>query len=491
MAVSIKQTVTQTGTTSSVNTTFTTTADILPGEDIFIALGRATQTGHAAGISNITTSAGAGTFERVATSIRASTFDLVLARLRCTTLIPSGSTITAVSRTSEAKRGGVMQVVSGLKATYTAANASSGNAADNADGGTSSGPNGSSTAESGSTTGATTAADCLVLGVGSVGGTSTVSAGSGFTQMGQAKSASGTSDRGCILEYKIVSATGVQTATATLSATGGWAMAVAAFEIEPDPPAGHTDEFTATQNTSGTSLAIPVPRAVPVGSLAVVSFAAHIQTGSYTITDSRGNTYTVDDGPNDFGLGPSAAGYARQGQSRLSTALQAGDTITITATGATPAKWAAVVGIFSLPANAYFGDVDALETLGELDMYAPPVTSQRTNALVVISHYMVNSGRTLTAKNGWTLSAKAVTTAASANRAVVQAWKYFPSVISTPLAEMFASYDTSGDAGHIARVFETPAPALVLKRWTGSAWETVTPKRWTGSAWETITAKEL
>ena len=273
MAVSIKQTVTQTGTTSSVNTTFTTTADILPGEDIFIALGRATQTGHAAGISNITTSAGAGTFERVATSIRASTFDLVLARLRCTTLIPSGSTITAVSRTSEAKRGGVMQVVSGLKATYTAANASSGNAADNADGGTSSGPNGSSTAESGSTTGATTAADCLVLGVGSVGGTSTVSAGSGFTQMGQAKSASGTSDRGCILEYKIVSATGVQTATATLSATGGWAMTFVWEQTGGEPV-----DFVAT----GPDLHIPEAPWTIAGT--TLTFKVSVTSGGVTST---------------------------------------------------------------------------------------------------------------------------------------------------------------------------------------------------------------
>jgi hypothetical protein len=487
MGVTIKQTVLQSSTVSSVNSTFVTTADILPGEDIFIAMGRTLLSTDTAGISNITTSAGAGTFERVATATRASTFDVHIGRLRCTTLIPSGSTITAVARDAVGKRGGVMQVVSGLKATYTAANASSGNAADNTTGATSTGPNGSGTAESASTSGATTAADCFVIGANSVGGTSTVSPGSGFTELGESRTSSGSADRGCQLQYKIVSATGTQTSTATLSATGGWCAVVAAFEIEPDPPAGHTDEFTAASG-SAQSLVIPVPRAVAAGNLVVVSFAALLSTGTYSITDSRGNTYVVDDGPNDFGLGV-ANGYARQGASKLTTGLQAGDSITISMTGGTPSRWAAVAGVFNLPANASFGDVEALETDTDVLTGAPPVTTLRANALIVTSMYLVNTGRTVTPTAGWNMSTKVISTGGSGERAAIQFWRYV--VAPTTMMENLASFDSSASVGDISRVFEIPAADLVFKEWNGTSWVTLTAKEKTATVWQTLSTKEL
>lgn len=487
MGVTIKQTVLQSSTVSSVNSTFVTTADILPGEDIFISMGRSITSASVAGIANITTSAGAGTFERVATSIRASTYDIHIGRLRCTTLIPSGSTITAVAREAVGKRGGVMQVVSGLKATYAAANASSGNAADNVAGNIGTGPNGNSNAESASTTGATTAADCFVLGAMSYGGTSTTNAGSGFTELGKIKTTSGSGDRGVMLEYKVVAATGVQTATASITASGGWAAAVAAFEIEPDPPAGHEAEFSAASG-SASSLVIPVTSAVAVGKLVVVSFAALLNTGTYVITDSRGNTYTVDDGVALFDIGVSGA-YPRQGASKLTTALQAGDSITITVSGGTPTRWAGVAGVYGLPANPAFGDLEANEFAGTSSFAVPGDTTLRANALIVISHHMINTGRTPSAANGWTLGAKVVSTGGSGERAVVQAWKYI--TVPATVTETFLTYDTSGTGANLARVFEIPAAALIFKEYNGSSWVTLISKEQASSVWNTVVVDEL
>jgi hypothetical protein len=228
MAVTFKQLVKFTSTASASTSTFTTTADILPDEDIFIAIGRAVGS-VLCGVSGVSVSAGAGTFERVDTSCRANTLDVHLARFRCTTLIPSGSVVTITHRSSTAKRGGIMQVVSGL--TSAAANADGGNLADNQLGSTSRGSNGSSTNISASTDAATSVANCLVLCAVGEGGTNAFSEASGTTKIDEARTTSGSGDRGVGLFYKIVSATGVQTANASASPSAGWAAAIGAFEI--------------------------------------------------------------------------------------------------------------------------------------------------------------------------------------------------------------------------------------------------------------------
>ena len=229
MSVTFKQLVKFTSTSSSSTSVITTTADILVGEDIIIAVGRAIASG-TCGVSGITVSAGAITFERVATSNRASTLDVSLHRLRCTTLIPSGSTITVTHRSSSAKRGLMLQVITGL--TSAAADASSGNPADNQAGNTSRGENGSDTTPSASTGATTTVPDTLVLCAFGEGGTNTWSDASGSTKIDEARTTSGTSDRGVGLYYKIVSSTGVQTADAAVSPSAGWAGAVGAFAID-------------------------------------------------------------------------------------------------------------------------------------------------------------------------------------------------------------------------------------------------------------------
>lgn len=254
MSVTFKQLVKFTSTAAGTTSTFTTTADILVGEDIFVAIGRTITNVTLCGVSNISTSAGAGTFERVATSCRSVTFDVHLGRFRCTTLIPSGSVITVTHRSSNTKRGGIMQVVSGL--TSAAAHKSSGNAADNQLGDTNRGDNGSSTAAASSTATATTIADCLVLGAFGEGGTNAFAGTSGTTKVDEARTTSGSADRGVGLFYKIASTTGVQTINASVSPSGSWAGVVAAFEIDAVPPPDDGLEFKEWDGAAWQTLAV-------------------------------------------------------------------------------------------------------------------------------------------------------------------------------------------------------------------------------------------
>jgi hypothetical protein len=144
-----------------------------------------------------------------------------------------------------------MQVFAGLKS--DAADASSGTSVQGTAGNVSGGPNGSSTTESASTTGSTSVADTLVLGVLSEGGTNTYTPGSGFTLIDEARTASGAQDRGCLFEYRVVSATGVQTATVGQSSVGGWAGVVAAFKLD-EPFVSTTPSFKEWNGTSWITL---------------------------------------------------------------------------------------------------------------------------------------------------------------------------------------------------------------------------------------------
>jgi hypothetical protein len=241
MAVALKQLVKFTSSTSAATSTFVTTADILPGEDIFIVTGRAIQSTNLCGILSISTSAGAGTFSRIDTACRLNTFDVNMGRFRCTTLIPAGSTITATYRSSTAKRGAIMQVVSGL--TSAAAQSDSGNLADNQLGDTNRGPNGSSTAAIATIGAPTTVPDTLVIGAFGEGGTNAFAGTSGTTMVDEARTVTGTADRGVGLFYKIANTTGVKSLNASVSPSGSWAGVIGAFEIDTTAPPTSAPEF--------------------------------------------------------------------------------------------------------------------------------------------------------------------------------------------------------------------------------------------------------
>jgi hypothetical protein len=93
--------------------------------------------------------------------------------------------------------------------------------------------------------------------------------------------------------------------------------------------------------TIGTTLQITVDHAVPAGNTLIARVLTDFSASAPTITDSRGNTYTRDRTAPNSGSTIRAAIYS----SPITTALQVGDTITITS--ASVAARAAVIDEFS------------------------------------------------------------------------------------------------------------------------------------------------
>lgn len=208
--------------------TVATVTDIPVGQVILLGTSKTSVTGSPLGVTSITDPSGNAWHLDDADAGRASTYDLAIHRCIVTTLIPAGSTITITFNHTSTRKAVVGSVWAGLLGTL---DQTSGDFS-GSDGGTSIGDNGSSALASTSTLGATTAANELVLSVISNGGTTVVTPGTGMTAIDDIKTTVGSSDRGLMLQYKIVSATGVQTATGNYSTSGGWAAAVATYPID-------------------------------------------------------------------------------------------------------------------------------------------------------------------------------------------------------------------------------------------------------------------
>lgn len=175
-----------------------------------------------------------------------------------------------------------------------------------------------------------------------------------------------------------------------------------------------TNTLTAS-NTVGT---ISVGSAVPVGQTVGVSLAW--DNGSATIpvissvTDGRSNTYTTRA---QAGTGSPTASCMLL-QAPVTTALQAGDTITVTITGAR-VRWC-------LEANA-FGSVGAFDQTQQTDAGASS-TSLTTGATPATTYpseldiavFAFGAGRTITVPAGWTATGASVETAAGSTDRALQ-----------------------------------------------------------------------
>jgi hypothetical protein len=225
------QVVTASKTSTTTTLEFVTTASIPAGSAVVIAADRVAVTANANGVQSVATSAGAfSTLRRMACSCRSSTHDLTLLALQVTTTIPSGSTITLTWSGSTNRYAGVLAVMSNV-VVPPVEDATSGVAAFNAAGNISSGPNGSSTTGTAATTAAMPAGDHLVLAALTVQGTFTVTAGAGYTEIAQVKTAAGSSDRGLLLEYANSSSSGVKTATVTYDSSSAYAGVIATLPL--------------------------------------------------------------------------------------------------------------------------------------------------------------------------------------------------------------------------------------------------------------------
>lgn len=170
-------------------------------------------------------------------------------------------------------------------------------------------------------------------------------------------------------------------------------------------------------NTVGT---IPVGSAVPVDYTVIISLAWDNGTTSIptisSVTDGRSNTYTTT---SSAGTGNSTVSDMIL-SSKLTTALQAGDTITVTI-GAARVRWC-------LEASA-FGSVGAFDqnaanhnatntSSGSLTTNASGSTTYPSE--LVVAAFGFGTGRTITVPGGWTATGTSVETAAGATDRALQ-----------------------------------------------------------------------
>jgi hypothetical protein len=194
----------------------------------------------------------------------------------------------------------------------------------------------------------------------------------------------------------------------------------------------HVNTIGSNVATSGvSSLAVTVTHAVSTGHtvLGAILWEAGGGTGVPTISsivDSRGNTWTTSPDANAGGAANTVVALAIV-RTRITTALQVGDTITVTISGGTRSKWAMQVDDFDDINSS--SPLDKTATTGNT---APSGTSLSTGATAATSQnyellyavYGTGFGKTFTIPAGWSGGAKVETANASGNRDLQVAWKY-------------------------------------------------------------------
>ena len=188
---------------------------------------------------------------------------------------------------------------------------------------------------------------------------------------------------------------------------------------------------TGTVTTGTVTGTITVASAVAIGSTVIVGVGWEAGAGGGIptitgVTDSRGNTYTVD-------VSAGAAGNTTVaitiGRGAVTTALQVGDTITVTISGATRNRWPLVAEAFDdvLTSASPLDKTQHNDNPGNAGSLVTGSTAATAEAReLVVALFGFGSGRTVTVDtaNGWSGGGKVETAAGSADRAVQLVWKY-------------------------------------------------------------------
>lgn len=243
MAVSLVGAVSTTATDAVAATTVTLPVAVQPGDLIVAAVSRSTASGNVLGGHAMSVSAGSIGTQYRTTASRASTHNLGLVAAFATSTIPSGSTVTVTTTSTSAKRGMSVQVWRGLA--IQDPEITTGDPATGGNGNTSYGYNASSASPSASfSIGPHTTPDALAVAAWGVG-TNTIDfgPGSGWTEVVDARTNTGSSDRGVFTEYQILTTATSTTVGLTASASGGVCgaaliFAAAAGDPGPEIPEG-------------------------------------------------------------------------------------------------------------------------------------------------------------------------------------------------------------------------------------------------------------
>jgi hypothetical protein len=184
---------------------------------------------------------------------------------------------------------------------------------------------------------------------------------------------------------------------------------------------------TATATTAVSSLAITLTAGAASGHTVVGAVVWESSSGTIpgvSVTDSRGNTWAADVSAGAGGNVTVACAIIR---ARVATALQAGDTVTITITGGTRNRWAAQLDDFD-DVNTTPLDVTAHnDNPGSSTALSSGTTAATVQAYELdyaVFGFALPSARTVTIPAGWSGSAQVATAAGSANRGLQAIWRY-------------------------------------------------------------------
>ncbi|TDB88362.1 hypothetical protein E1264_11820 [Actinomadura sp. KC216] len=186
---------------------------------------------------------------------------------------------------------------------------------------------------------------------------------------------------------------------------------------------------TATVEASNTVGAVTVGQAVAAGRtvLGAVVWSQDNTTipSISSVTDSRGNTYAVDE---DAGSGNSTASCAIF-RGRVTTPLQVGDTITVTI-GAGRQRWCLQANAFDDVIVSPLDRTQANDNPGSsssLSTGTTAVTQQARELAYGVYGFGRGSDQNITATGGWNADAQVNTVSASTKRGLQVAWIYLNS----------------------------------------------------------------
>ena len=235
--------------------------------------------------------------------------------------------------------------------------------------------------------------------------------------------------------YRSVGNTGTYTYAPTLGTSESWLDFVVAYKagtpVITPPPTGSATFVqtigTATAQTSGTTLSITVPvGGVPIGHTLIVRTLSDFMNNGPTITDSRSNAYTRDRSAADAASTIRLSIYS----CAITTALLAGDTITITF-ATTSTTRVAVAGEFSAVLNPVIVDAQNGK-VGTSTLPSVSATTLHASDLLIGAVGVAGDSSdsyTNDTANIWTSLTQVGTTGgtASANRTINSAYRSIPS----------------------------------------------------------------
>lgn len=187
----------------------------------------------------------------------------------------------------------------------------------------------------------------------------------------------------------------------------------------------HIASTTKTENASTATSTMTLTAAVTAGHTLIGGACWEASSGSVptisSIVDSRGNTWTTTPDVSIVAGTTLAVAIIR---ARVTTALQVGDTITITLS-AVRTRWAWQVDEFDDVNATTPKDVTVSNAPGSASALSTGISSATAqNYELLYAVFGFGSGRTVTIPSPWAGGAQVVTSAGTTDRALQAAWRY-------------------------------------------------------------------